>query len=79
MVLGDKEACASMLDSASAAITKRLAGVATESASSISQAMVQLQMLQLLGEASASRSKLTLLPPQGTAPTLTVPHNTCWG
>ena len=42
LIVGDKGACASMLDSASAAITQRLAGAATESASSISQAVVQL-------------------------------------
>ena len=65
LAIGDKAACTTMLSSASAAITKRLAGLATESASSISQAVVQLQMLQLLGEASASRSELTMLPPQG--------------
>ena len=65
MEIGDKDACASMLDSASAAVTKRLAGVATESASSISQSVVQLQMLQLLGEASAIGSDLNMLLPQG--------------
>ncbi len=69
MEIGDKDACTSMLDSASAAVTKRLAGVATESASSISQAMVQLQMLQLLGEASAGESELTMLIPQGMSAT----------
>ena len=69
MEIGDKDACTSMLDSASAAVTKRLAGVSTESASSISQAMVQLQMLQLLGEASAGESELTMLIPQGMSAT----------
>ncbi len=62
---GDRETCACVLDSASAAITKRIAGVATESASSISQAVVQLQMLQLLGQASAGMSDVVMQPPQG--------------
>ena len=62
---GDMETLASVVDSACAAITRRIAGVATESAASINQATVQLQMLQLLGEACACPSTPLLDPPSG--------------
>ena len=62
---GDVDTLASVVDSACAAITRRIAGVATESAASINQATVQLQMLQLLGEACACPSTPLLDPPSG--------------
>ena len=62
---GDLETLASVVDSACAAITQRIAGVATESAASINQATVQLQMLQLLGEACTCPSTPLLDPPSG--------------
>ena len=62
---GDVETLASLVDSACAAITRRIAGVATESATSINQATIQLQMLQLLGEARACPSTPLLDPPSG--------------
>ena len=59
---------ASVLDSAAAAIVQRIAGVATESAASISAAVVQLQMLQLLDSAHAGRIDLIQQPPTGVKP-----------
>ena len=62
---GDVGTLASVVDSACAAITQRIAGVATESAASINQATIQLQMLQLLGEACTCPSTPLLDPPSG--------------